>query len=284
MDFIQVEKIRKLSKKEFKERVLSNPKPIIIQDFSHNWKAVHKWTFDFFKEKYGNWEVPLYDETYHRSGNGYMKPVFHEKFSKYLDLIQSTPTKLRFHNFQIMRKAPELANDYVMPDLMNGFMKFALMFFGGEGSKLNLHYDIDCSHVFLTHFQTQKKVYLFDPSQKYYLYRLPFTNHAHLDILNPDLEKYPAFKHAKGYEATIEHGETLFIPKLWWHYVYYSKGGYSLALRANDSLFTKCRGLYNIIRLFAIDSGMNFLLKEDWKKWKYRVAQRNAEKAIKKHV
>ncbi|WP_340074029.1 cupin-like domain-containing protein [Leptobacterium sp. I13] len=281
MGYIQVNKIEKPTPEEFKERFIKNPKPVIIKDFAADWEAVNKWTFDYFKDKYGDWDVPLYDDTYHRAGKGYMKPIMHRKFSEYLEIIQKEPTNLRFHNFQVMQRAPELANDYKKPDLMKGFMKFALMFFGGEGSKLNLHYDIDCSHVFLTHFQTEKKVYLFPPSESTYLYHLPYTNHAHLDVLNPDWKKYPAFKYARGYEATINHGETLFIPKLWWHYVYYSKGGYSLALRANDSLNTKIRGAYNLVRLFTIDNTINFLLKDTWKQWKYSIAQQRANQVIK---
>ena len=279
-NFNLVDKVENITKKEFKERYLSTNTPVIFKDLAKNWRATTKWTFDFFKENYGDWEIPMYDDSYHNPGNGYMKPVSHKKFRDYLNIIETKPTSLRFHNFQIMKRAPELAKDYETPTIMNGFLKFALMFFGGKGSALNLHYDIDCSHVFLTHFQTQKKVYLFPQEQSQLLYKLPYTNHSHLDILNPDYNKYPAYKYAKGLEATIEHGETLFIPKLWWHYVYYSKGGYSLALRANNSLKTKAKGLSNLVRLFTVDNGMNYLAGEKWKHYKDQKAEENAIKAM----
>ena len=280
MEFTKVEKVEGLCPREFRELYLNPCKPVIFKDLAAGWEAVDKWTIAFFRQKYGHWEVPMYDSSYHNPGKGYMKPLVYKKFGEYLDMIEQGPTHLRFHNFQIMKRAPELAADYNTPEIMNGFVRFALMFFGGKGAALNLHYDIDCSHVFLTHFQTQKKVYLFSPEQGDLLYHLPFTNHTHVDVRNPDLDKYPAFRLAKGMEATLEHGETLFIPKLWWHYVYYSESGFSLALRANDALSTRARGLWNIVRLFTVDTGMNYLAGSSWKEYK----EQNARKRAAKHL
>lgn len=279
-DFNLVDKVEGITKVEFKEQYLSAQRPVIFKDLTKDWSARKKWTFDFFKQQYGDWEIPMYDDSYHNPGNGYMKPATHKRFRDYLNIIENQPTNLRFHNFQIMKRAPELANDYKTPTIMRGFLNFALMFFGGRGSALNLHYDIDCSHVFLTHFQTQKQVFLYPPSQSDFLYNLPFTNHSHVDVLNPDLERFPAFKHAKGYKAIIEHGETLFIPKLWWHFVYYSKGGFSLALRANDSIKSKAQGVTNLVRHFAFDHGMNFLAGGKWKQHKDKKAIQNAQRAM----
>lgn len=283
MDFSKVEKVERLTPEEFHERYLKPRKPVIFKDLASGWEATRKWTFSFFKEKYGHWEIPMYDSSYHNPGKGYMKPVVYKKFGDYLDTISQGATPLRFHNFQIMKRAPELAADYQTPDIMEGFFKFALMFFGGKDAVLNLHYDIDCSHVFLTHFQTRKKVYLFSPEQGELLYHLPFTNHAHVDVLSPNPEKYPASTLAKGLEAELEHGETLFIPQMWWHYVHYSESGFSLALRANDSMKTKVRGLWNIMRHFTIDTGMNYLAGEKWKQYKEQYARKRAVKVLSEH-
>lgn len=279
-DFNLVDKVQGITKEEFKEQYLSTGRPVIFKDLTKSWSAREKWTFDFFKKKYGDWKIPMYDDSYHSPGDGYMKPTTHKRFEDYLNIIENKPTNLRFHNFQILDRAPELADDYRTPTIMNGFMKFALMFFGGKGSSLNLHYDIDCSHVFLSHFQTQKQVFLYPPSQSDLLYKLPFTNHSHVNVLDPDLKQYPAFKYAKGYKATIEHGETLFIPKLWWHFVYYSKGGFSLALRANDSIKSKLQGVSNLLRLFALDHSMNRIGGSRWKRYKDQKAMQNAQKAM----
>lgn len=279
-DFNLVDKVNGITKEEFKEQYLSTQRPVIFKDLTKDWLAREKWTFDFFRKRYGDWEIPMYDDSYHNPGKGYMKPTTYKRFEDYLNIIENEPTNLRFHNFQIMKRAPELANDYTTPKIMGGFLRFALMFFGGKGSALNLHYDIDCSHVFLTHFRTQKVVFLYPPNQSDLLYKLPHTNHSHVNVLKPDVERYPAFKYAKGFKAVIEHGETLFIPKLWWHFVYYSKGGFSLALRANDSISSKVQGLSNLVRHFAFDNSMNYLAGKKWTQYKDYKAIQNAQRAM----
>jgi len=280
MEYTPLEKVTGLTREDFYVNYLKPGKPVVFTDLAKDWIATKIWTFDYFRKQYGHWEVPMYDSSYHNPGKGYMQPTCHKRFDEYLDQIEAGPTRLRFHNFELLKLAPELRQHYELPTIMGGFYNFALMFFGGKDARLNLHYDIDCSHVFLTHFQTQKKVYLYPPGQGRYLYHLPFTNHSHVDVLEPDLERYPAFKNARGMEAVLEHGETLFIPQMWWHYVYYSEGGFSLALRANDSMTTRARGVWNIVRLFTIDKGMNYVASSRWKEYKETTARRNAEQSL----
>src|SRR5690606_38736227 len=182
-DFNLVDKVNGITKEEFKEQYISTQRPVIFKDLTKDWLAREKWTFDFFRKRYGDWEIPMYDDSYHNPGKGYMKPTTYKRFEDYLNIVENEPTNLRFHNFQVMKRAPELANDYTTPKIMGGFLRFALMFFGGKGSALNLHYDIDCSHVFLTHLRTQKVVFLYPPNQSDLLYKLPYTNHSHVNVL-----------------------------------------------------------------------------------------------------
>jgi hypothetical protein len=154
------------------------------------------------------------------------------------------------------------------------------MFFGGQGAVTNLHYDIDCSHVFHTHFWTQKHIVLFDQSQNDLLYQLPFTVQSRANPLQPDYDRFPALRYATGYEIILTHGETLFIPSMWWHYIVYMEEGYSISLRSVDNVLTQARGLYNIARHFVIDKGMNSLLGTKWKIWKEEQAHKRARAAI----
>ncbi|VDK52694.1 unnamed protein product [Cylicostephanus goldi] len=45
------------------------------------------------------------------------------------------------------------------------------------------------------------------------------TNTSQVDVLNPDLEKYPEFAKAKCWDGVVEGGDVLYIPKGWWHLV-----------------------------------------------------------------
>jgi hypothetical protein len=161
---------------------------------------------------------------------------------------------------------------------MDGFIKdFPFMFFGGEGSKVALHYDIDLSHVFLNQFHGRKRVVLFGPEQSRNIYHHPFTVASYIDVNNPDYSQFPALKNVTGYETTLQPGETIFMPSGYWHYIEYTDGGYSMSVRANESYTRRAKGLWNIARHYVVDKGMNRLMGSDWRKMKESMAKRRAE-------
>lgn len=281
MHLENIEKRANVSREEFQESYLEPRKPLVFKDLVKDWPATQKWSFDWLRDNYGHLEVPLYGNDFHQAGKYYMTPKRKMKFGDYLTLIQQGPTELRMFLYNIFEHAPELAQDFSMPNIMDGWNKrYYFMFFGGEGSTVNLHYDIDCSHVFLTQFQTRKRLYLFPRDQGKYLYREPFTVKSQMDVNNPDYEKYPAFEKARGYVTTIEHGETVFIPSQFWHHIDYLDGGYSLALRAYDSPLLKLKALNNLTTHFVVDKGMNKLWGEGWSKWKKKKARERAQAAL----
>jgi hypothetical protein len=280
MELQAIERRSNLSREEFIENYLKPKKPVIFTDLVKDWPAVEKWTFDWLKENHGNLEVPLIDKNYH-DPKKYFQIAKKMKLGDYLDLIQDGPVDLRIFLFDIFKKIPELANDIRYPSIMDGFIKnYKFMFFGGQDSVTSLHFDMDCSNVFLTQFQTRKKVILFGPNQSTNLYKHPYTVMSHFDPENPDFEKFPAARNLKGYEGVFSHGETIFIPSLWWHHIRYVDGGFSLALRANDSIFTTLKGGMYLARHSIVDRGMTKVLGSKWKEWKENTAAKNAESLV----
>lgn len=276
-----IEKRSGLTPEEFREEYLLPKRPVVFTDLVKDWPATEKWTFDWFRKNYGHLEVPLYGNDFHESGKYYMTSKRKMKFGDYLSLIEKGPTELRMFLYNIFEHAPELAKDFSMPDIMNGWNKrYYFMFFGGEGSTVNLHYDIDCSHVFLTQFQTRKRVYLFPHEQGKFLYHEPFTVKSQMDVNNPDFSRYPAFKHAEGFRTILEHGETLFMPSRYWHHIDYIEGGFSLALRSYTDWQMRLNALENIATHFVVDKGLNRVLGNKWHHWKKEKARARAEKAM----
>ena len=280
MKFHPIERRTGLTRDEFIADFLLARKPVIFTDLAKDWPATQKWTFDWLRTNHGNIDVPLFDNNIHKA-DSYFQVAKTMKFGDYLTLIENGPTELRIFLFDIFKKVPSLSDDIRFPGIMDGFVKgYKFVFFGGQGAEVNLHYDMDCSNVFLTQFHTRKQVILFPPSQSRFLYQHPFTVMSHVHPLKPDYEKYPAAKHAEGYETILQHGETLFIPQLWWHYINYIDGGFSLSLRANDSVLTTLRGAYNVARHMVIDKGMNALLGYRWQTWKQEKAASRAMEAL----
>ncbi len=284
MQFIPIDRRTGLTREEFTEQYLKPKKPVVFTDLAKDWPAINKWTFDFFRENYGQLEVPVIGPDYHKPGPNYMKAGLTMKFGEYLDLIQQGPTDRRIFLWNVLDHARELTADVRNPTICDGWVdNYPFMFFGGAGAVTSLHYDIDCSHVFHTHFWTRKHIVLFDQAQNPFLYKHPYTVQSHVNPLKPDFEKYPALQKATGHETILQHGETLFIPSMWWHHIEYLDGGYSLSLRSRDSVLSQAKGLWNIARHFVIDKGMNAAMGPGWKNWKEEQAQKRAEEAL-QHV
>ena len=157
------------------------------------------------------------------------------KMSDYINLLKSEPTKYRIFLWNILKEIPELQSDFIYPDFGLKLMKgLPMLFFGGRDSYTFMHYDIDLANIFHFHFEGKKQIILFDQDQSRYLYKIPHSLITREDInfSNPDLIKWPALKNAKGYIADLNHGEILYMPEGYWHYMRYVTPGFSMSLRA----------------------------------------------------
>lgn len=266
-----------LTREIFAKEYLEPRTPVILVDLMDHWPARTKWTMEFFKQEYGGLMVPVFSDNVSKPGKQYMAPDKVIPFREFLESIEQGPTNIRMFLFNIFKHAPELCNDFNMPTIMDGFIRdFPFMFFGGEGSRVALHYDIDLSHVFLNQFHGRKRVVLFPPEQSKNIYQHPFTVASYIDVNQPDYQRYPALRQVQGYEAMLHPGETLFMPSGYWHYIEYTDGGYSISLRANESYARRARGLWNIAKHYMVDKGMNRLMGQEWRRLKEGMADRRA--------
>lgn len=265
----------------FQERFLKPNKPVVMKNFSGSWPAKDKWSFDYFKSRYPDLMVPVYGEAFADTGKSYTSTDDKMLFSDYLDLIASKPTQLRMFLFNIFKHIPDLCQDFNYPDIIDYYVKkHPFMFFGGATSKVDAHFDLDLSHVFLTQFHGRKRVILFGPEYSTHLYRHPLTVSCNLDLGNPDFQKYPKLLEAKGYECEINNSETLFIPSGYWHYIYYVEGGFALSLRARTSSLPRLAlaGI-QMFNLLVVDYNMSRILgAKRWYAMKEQMAIKRAAK------
>ncbi len=282
-----IDVVDEISQEEFREKYLKKRRPLVIRNMAKNWPAYQKWTMDYVKEVVGDVEVPLYDSSKADPAAPINAATKRMKFGDYIDLIQREPTDLRIFLFDPIKSAPKLLEDYVSPkELMGGFLdKFPNMFFGGKGSETFLHYDIDMAHIFHTHFNGRKHILLFDYKWKNRLYKIPFATYALEDynISQPDFEKFPALEGIEGVEAFLEHGDTLFMPTGWWHWMKYLDGSFSISLRAWDKSWgVKARSLWNLTVQRNFDNFMKARFREKYMSWKEKKAIERANYALKK--
>jgi hypothetical protein len=281
LELTPVDRRTGLTREAFADEYLRPMRPVVFTDLTAAWPARQKWTLEHFKSNYGHLRVPVVSNNYSKPGKGYMAPDRVISFREYLEILEAGPTDLRIFLWNMFREAPEMRDDFSMPTIMDGFVnEFPFLFFGGQGSKVALHYDIDMSHVFLNQIHGRKRVVLFAPDQSRHIYHHPFTVASYVDLNNPDYGKYPALAKAKGWETILQPGETVFMPSGYWHYIEYTDGGWAMALRSFGSLPARVRGLANIATHYVVDKGMNRLMGPSWRKVKERMAEERARASL----
>lgn len=288
-DLTQIDCVDDISKEDFEKNYLNARRPLVIKNMAKNWPAYEKWSMDYLKTVVGDKTVPLYDSSKADPSKPINASAAEMKFADYIDLIKTTPTDLRIFLFDPIKQAPKLLQDYIAPkNLMGGFLdSYPNMFFGGRGSVTFLHYDIDMAHIFHTHFNGRKHVILFENKWKERLYQIPYATYAleDYDVENPDFNKFPALKGVKGVEAYLEHGDTLFMPTGYWHWMKYLDGSFSISLRAWDkSWAVKVKSLYNLTLQRKFDDFMKGNFKEKYMAWKEQLAIKRANKALSNQV
>lgn len=272
LNLVPIPHAENITAREFRTLYMDPLRPVIIRDLASSWPALRKWTPGYFKERYGQLQVKVYDASYARPGKNYMTSVNRIPFKKYLDLMTTSSIDLRMFAFNISWNAPELKQDINFPPITNGFSKkLILMFFGCKNSVTPMHYDLDMKHVLHTVLYGKKRVVLFPYEESKNLYQHPFNTRSYVDVDDPDFDKFPRLRNVKGYQDIVHPGETLFIPSGYWHYMVYEEGGYAVTIRRpNSSLAKRLRGYINIVVFFPIDKAMNRLLSNRWYAFKER--------------
>lgn len=264
----EIERVKTISKEDFYTNYVKKQKPLVIERLTEDWPAYEKWKLNYIKDIAGEKIVPLYDDRPVSHEDGFNEAHAKMKMADYIDLLQSKPTNYRIFLYNLMKEVPSLKSDFKWPDIGLRLVKqLPMLFFGGENSKVFIHYDIDYSNILHFHFHGKKQCILFAPDQTPYLYKVPHAliSREDIDFDNPDLEKWPALKKAKGLICNLEHGEMLYMPEGYWHYMKYMTPGFSMSLRAFPRKITNLgKAAYNIFIMRNFDNLMRKWKGQAW--------------------
>ncbi len=268
MQLQDIPRVKTITKEDFIKHFFKPQKPVVIERFIEDWPAYSKWSLDYMKDIAGDKTVPLYDDRPVDYKEGFNQPHAKMKMADYIDLLKKEPTKFRIFLWNILKEIPELQRDYKYPDFGLKLMKsLPMLFFGGTESHTFMHYDIDLANIFHFHFEGEKECILFSQTENKYLYKIPHSliTHEDIDFSNPNYDQWPALKNANGYKAHLKHGEILYMPEGYWHYMKYITPGFSMSLRAmarNPKNLS--RAFYNVLIMRHYD---NLMRKIKGKKW-----------------
>jgi len=284
MKLKEIERVEKISRQDFVQNYVKANKPVILANLSKDWPAYRKWNLDYFAEELGEVEVPLYNSEPAKGKEYSRKPATKMKMKEYVELLKKGPTDLRIFFFNILQKCPQLLKDFSYPDLgIKFFKKLPVLFFGGEGSRVLLHYDIDLANNVHFNFHGTKEVILFPFEQRKYLYHVPYSivSLEEIEFDKPDYDKYPALKFAEGFKVTLQPGETLFIPSAYWHYMRYLSPSISMSLRSFPTSLPKILQLLkNILFTMNYDNLMRKLRGQKWIDYKNKITLEKTNKNL----
>lgn len=276
LNLTEIERVKTISKEDFYNNYVKKQKPLVIEQLTQDWPAYEKWKLNYIKDIAGDKTVPLYDDRPVSHEDGFNQAHATMKMGEYVDLLQSKPTNYRIFLYNLMKEVPSLKNDFKWPDIGLRLVKqLPMLFFGGENSRVFIHYDIDFSNILHFHFHGKKRCILFAPSQTPYLYKVPHAliSREDIDFDNPDFDKWPALKQAHGLVADLSHGEMLYMPEGYWHYMKYVTAGFSMSLRAFPRKpLNLMKAAYNVTIMRCFDNFMRRYKGQAWIDYKNREA------------
>src|SRR5450432_830860 len=238
----EIDHREKLSYEEFAKEYLYGKKPVVITDALREWKALSRWSPEFFKSEFGGLKFTLNEKVqgskeYKSDGSQDVEYTMADFIDRVLASTEENPApyfrnQILYDLFPSLRQDVEPLPEYFQPNwLPEHFMvkrvEEALnrgaameLYIGGRGGAFPvLHYDGAGTHAFLMQVYGRKKFIIYPPSQEKFLYPSPEKENLSLlnSLDNPDLEKFPLFAQAEPTVFILEPGEMLFIPSHWWH-------------------------------------------------------------------
>jgi len=279
-----ITRVKSITKDDFINNYYKKQRPVLIENLSKEWPAYNKWNLDYIQSLAGDQIVPLYNNEPTKGRQNSVVPAKKMKLYDYIEILKTQPTDLRMFFYNVLQKMPELTKDFSYPDIgLKFFKKLPVMFFGGKGSKVLAHYDMDLADLVHFHFHGTKKVTLFAPDQAKHLYKVPFTVHnlECIDMDHPDFEKYHALQLAEGISVEMKHGDALYMPSGYWHYITYEDGGFSITLRAFPRRFKQfTEFVTNIVFMRTFENLMRRTIGQKWVDYK---EQKMVERVNKKY-
>jgi histone arginine demethylase JMJD6 len=237
---LEIERRAELSYEEFAQTYLYPKKPVIVTDAIRRWKAVSRWTPEFFKSAFGEMKFTIAHQEQgqqHYGGNDEVEYTMTQFIDRVLESTDENPAPY-FRNRILHDLFPSLKHDieplpeYFQPNWLPerylvGYVGKVLnrgaaieLYIGGKGGAFPvLHYDGAGTHAFLMQIYGRKKFIIYPPDQQPYLYPSPQKQNFSMinSVDKPDLDRFPLFAKAVPITFVLEPGELLFVPSHWWH-------------------------------------------------------------------
>lgn len=220
-----IPRVKRLTPKAFVERHYAPQQPVVLTGMMKDWKALRRWTPDFFREHFAEVPVkvasnrddtPFYDLNVHAISRD-------ATFGEFVDWVEHTRTSnahyLVANNNGLSGPLRALVNDI---GFFGGLMDarriegYVYFWYGPGGTVTPLHHDT--SNIMFCQVRGKKRVTLIDPVWTE-LVRDCVSFYSFIDVERPDPKRFPYFAKVPKLTVTVGPGDALLIPAGWWHFV-----------------------------------------------------------------
>jgi hypothetical protein len=223
--FGRLERRRKPTAEEFFARYFATGTPVVFTDAMRNWKALRKWSPDYFAKRLGDLDIEVTMDRA-RDPDYDMHTREHSRIVKLRDFVRriqeassATNDFYMVANNHAMERGGMgvLMNDVIMDpsyfdrDRARGAVSLWL---GPGGTVTPLHHDT--TNIVFHQVFGQKRFLLISPFETALL-RHARGVYCDLDPEHP--ERHPALAGVPIAEVVLAPGDALFIPVGWWHHV-----------------------------------------------------------------
>jgi hypothetical protein len=218
----ELERIAAPDRATFERRYLRPSRPVVLTDVTAGWLPPHEWTFERMAADYGSSSVvaavladgTLYDDA--KEGAVFKRIPLRE----FVAAVAADGPAGHYVMAPTWNLPAEFAHDYRVPPYCEGARHLqAKVWLGKRGTVTPMHRDVP--HNLHVHLTGRKRWLLFPPGGARLYPRGLFSgmpNFSEIDPEHPDYDRHPRFRGASAFGATLEPGETLFIPHGWWHH------------------------------------------------------------------
>lgn len=220
-----IDRVAALPHRELVRSYLRPMRPVVVTDAIGHWRALRRWTPEFFRDEYGSTEVVVDGKTC--TLRAYVEALFAatpEAPAPYLRnvLLEKWLPELMADISPLPRCiTPNWLDSRVFPSRES--MRTLEIFIGGAGARFpTLHYDGFHTHAWLMQIYGTKRYVVYPPDQTEFLYPREgeeVNKSSIADLDHPDLARFPLFARATPTVFDLHPGETLFVPSQWWHTV-----------------------------------------------------------------
>lgn len=212
----------------FQRHYLKKKQPVIITDATFQWQAMTKWTFEWFKQSYGDVIVPVII-----GHANYSKKVRYQDMSlgDYIDSLFNDQQKEKGYmgQFPLQQKIPPLLEDFHFPEyyrkhFLSFLTRIRTAFWIGPAHRTTMLH-CDYQHNLHAMIMGRKQIQLYAPNSlphdipRYDANRASFIQSEIERINFKTNELAPNIIVEPDYDFTLNSGEMLFIPYGWWHRV-----------------------------------------------------------------